>query len=166
MMFTLGASVLSGGAFGLAPFFRQQVDLEADLKQGSRGSRRAVWKVQGVFVVAELALSFVLLAGAGLMLRTILQLWDVPAGFDPRNLLTLNASLPPKDLKSPANIRNAWEQTLDRVRNTPGVEAAALDSIVPLDGDTQTIAYWTTGEHDPPKDAPSAFLFTPTPDYL
>jgi predicted permease len=166
MMFTLGASVVSGIVFGLTPSFRQQADLEAALKRGSRGCRGAVWKFQGVFVIAELALSFVLLAGAGLMLRTILQLWNVPAGFDPRNLLTLNASLPPKDLKSPASIRNAWEQTLDRVRNTPGVEAAALDSIVPLAGDTQTITYSATGEDEPPEKRASAFLFTPTPGYL
>jgi putative ABC transport system permease protein len=100
------------------------------------------------------------------MMRTILQLWDVPLGFDPRNLLTMNTALPPKDLKNPSIIRNGWEQTLDRVRSTPGVQAAALDSIVPLSGDTQNIAYWTTGEIQPPKNALTAFLFTPTPDYL
>jgi predicted permease len=166
MMFTLGVSVLSGVAFGLVPSFRQRVDLESGLKQGSRGSGRVVWKVQGAFVIAELALSFVLLAGAGLMMRTILELWNVPPGFDTRNLLTMNTALSPKDLKSPSTMRKGWEQTLDRVRSTPGVEAVALDSIVPLTGDTQTITYWTSGEHVPPKNAPAAFLFTPTPGYL
>jgi predicted permease len=166
MMFTLGASVLSGIAFGLVPSLRQQVDLEASLKQGSHGSGRGVRKAQSAFVIAELALSFVLLTGAGLMMRTILQLWNVPLGFDPRNLLTMNTALPPKDLKDPSIIRKGWEQTLDRVRSTAGVQAAALDSIVPLSGDTQNIAYWTTNEIQPPKNALSAFLFTPTPGYL
>jgi putative ABC transport system permease protein len=100
------------------------------------------------------------------MMRTILRLWDVPLGFDPRNLLTMNTALPPKDLKNASMIRNGWEQTLDRVRSTPGVEAAALDSIIPLSGDTQNIAYWTTSEIQPPKNARTAFLFDPTPGYL
>ncbi len=166
LLFTLGLSVLSGIVFGIAPAFRQQLNPAAVLRQGGRGSGQGIRRMQGAFVVAELALAFVLLAGAGLMIRTVLQLWGVSPGFDPKNLLTMTVALPPKDVKNAALIRSGWQQTLDRVRDIPGVEAAALDSIVPLSGDAQVIEYWATTEAEPPKNAPGAFLFTPTPDYL
>ena len=77
LLFTLGASILSGIAFGMAPAVRQRFELEASLRQGARGNTAGMRRVQGVFVIAELALAFVLLAGAGLMLRSISQLWSV-----------------------------------------------------------------------------------------
>ncbi len=166
LLFTLGASILSGIAFGMAPAVRQRFELETSLRQGARGNTAGMRRTQGVFVIAELALAFVLLAGAGLMLRSIMQLWSISPGFDPHNLLTMTAGVSPDALKNTALIRNAWQQMLDRVRNTPGVEAAALDGIVPLTGDSQAIPYWTSSALEPPKDAPNAFLFTPTPGYL
>ncbi|MGH9583355.1 MAG: ABC transporter permease, partial [Bryobacteraceae bacterium] len=166
LLFTLAASILSGIAFGIAPVIRRRFHLDADLKQSARGSGRGIQRTQSAFVVAQLALALVLLAGSGLMLRTIAHLWGISPGFDPHNLLVMTAGLPPKALKSPAYIRNAWRQMLERVRNTPGVQAAAIDGIVPLSGSSSQIAYWTTGESQPPKNAPMAFLFTPTPDYL
>jgi predicted permease len=166
LLFSLGAAIFSGVAFGIAPGFEQRLDLEAALRQGARGSSGGVRRMQSAFVVAELALAFVLLAGAGLMLRTILELWGISPGFDPRNLLTMTVALPPKDLNDGTRIRNGWQQTLERVRNAPGVEAVALDSVIPLSGDSEGDEYWTSAALEPPKDAPIAFLFTPTPDYL
>jgi predicted permease len=166
LLFTLGASILSGVAFGMAPGFQQRFDLEAALRQGARASSGGVRRIQEAFVIAELVLAFVLLAGAGLMLRTIIQLWAISPGFDPHNLLTMTVALPPAAVKDAARIRNGWQQTLDRVRNTPGVEAVTLDSVIPLSGDAQGDEYWTTTAPKPPKNAPTAFLFTPTPDYL
>jgi predicted permease len=95
-----------------------------------------------------------------------MQLWSISPGFDTHNLLTMTAGVSPDALKNTALIRNAWQQMLDRVRNTPGVQAAALDGIVPLSGESQAIHYWTSTALQPPKDAPNAFLFTPTPGYL
>ncbi len=117
-------------------------------------------------MIVELALALVLLTGAGLMMRTILQLWAVNPGFNPHNLLTMEVSLSPKVTGNPVGIRNAWKQILDRVRSTPGIEAAALDSILPLNGDNQQIAYWASAESVAPKNAPNAELYTPTPGYL
>jgi putative ABC transport system permease protein len=117
-------------------------------------------------VIAELALALVLLSGAGLMMRTILRLWAVNPGFNTQGLLVMTVGLSPKTADSPALIRTAWQQIVERVRSTPGVEAAALDSIVPLSGDNQSLAYWTSAEKSPPKDAPFAEMYSPTPDYL
>jgi predicted permease len=166
LLFSFAVSILSGIAFGMAPGFQQRFDVEAALRQGSRGISGGVRRIQGVFVIAELALAFVLLAGAGLMLRTIRELWAISPGFDPHNLLTMTVALPPADVKDGARIRNGWQQTLERVKNTPGVEAVTLDSVMPLSGDRQAVGYWKSAAAQPPKDAPLAFLFTPTPDYL
>jgi predicted permease len=165
LLFALAISILCGLAFGIAPAFRQRTDLETHLRQ-AHGSGAGIRRIHGLFVVAELALAFVLLAGAGLMLRSIQQLWNVSPGFDPHNVLTMGVALPPTNVKNPSLIRNGWQQTLERVRNTPGVEAAAIDSITPLSGESQHVAYWTTAEKKPPKSAARAWLFTPTPDYL
>jgi putative ABC transport system permease protein len=100
------------------------------------------------------------------MMRTILQLWAVNPGFDPHNLLTMTVTLSPKATSSPALMRVAWRQILERVRSTPGVQAAALDSLLPLSGDSQAVAYWTGAETTAPKNAPTARTFTPTPGYL
>ena len=78
----------------------------------------------------------------------------------------MTAGISPDALKNTTRIRNAWQQILDRVRSTPGVKAAALDGIIPLSGDSEAIPYWTSNALEPPKDAPNAFLFTPTPGYL
>ncbi|MGH9771809.1 MAG: ADOP family duplicated permease [Candidatus Acidiferrales bacterium] len=166
LLFAIGASLISGIAFGLAPVFRKGSSLEAALREGARGSSGGVRQVQGVFVIAELALAFLLLAGTGLMLRTILQLSSVSPGFDPHNVLTMAVALPAQDAKSPALTRSGFRRILSRVQNTPGVEAAALDSLVPMTGDSQSIAYWTTAAAKPPHNAPRAICYTPTPGYL
>ena len=77
LIFSFGVSIVTGIAFGIAPGFQQRLDVEAALRQGSRGISGGINRIQGVFVIAELTLAFVLLAGAGLMLRTIQQLWVV-----------------------------------------------------------------------------------------
>lgn len=166
LLFTVAASLLSGIGFGIAPALRGGFELSAALKEGERGSGGRVRRIQGVFVVAQLALALVLLAGSGLMLRTIAHLWGVSPGFDPHDLLIMTAGISPKALKNPADIRNGWLQMLERVKNTSGVKAVTLDDAVPLSGDDEEIPYWTTAGSRPPKDAPMAFLFLTAPDYL
>ncbi len=166
LLFAVIVSVITGIVFGLAPAIRQRFDLEAGLRQGSRGTSRGVRRLQSSFVIAELALALVLLTGSGLMMRTILQLWAVNPGFDPHNLLTMEVALSPKVTGNPIGIRNAWKQILERVRSAPGVQAAALDSLVPLDGSNQQVAFWTSSESIAPKNAPNAELYTPSPGYL
>lgn len=166
LAFAFGISILCGILFGILPAFQRRSNLEGNLREGARGSSSGATRIQKVFVVAEITLAFVLLTGAGLMLRTILHLWNVSPGFDPHNILTMDVALPPTDTSNATRIRSSWEQMLTRVRDTPGVEAAALDTIIPVTGDTDQIGYWTSPETTPPKNMQMAFLFTPTPDYL
>jgi predicted permease len=166
LLFAVAISMITGIVFGLVPALRQRFDLETGLRQGSRGTSRGVRRLQSSFVVTELALALVLLTGSGLMMRTILRLWSVNPGFDPHNLLTMTVTLSPKVLNSPAQMRTGWEQVLERVRNTPGVQAAALDSLLPLSGSTQSVAYWASAETTVPKSAPTAWAYSPTTGYL
>ncbi|HJY89801.1 MAG TPA: ABC transporter permease, partial [Candidatus Acidoferrum sp.] len=84
LLFTLGASLFAGILFGLAPSLKaSRVDLQEVLKEGGRGSSGVRHQLQGIFVVAEVALAFVLLVGAGLMIRSLASLWRVNPGFNP-----------------------------------------------------------------------------------
>lgn len=166
LIFALGISVLCGILFGSVPAFQRRSNLEIVLREGARGSSSGATRIQKLFIVAEITLAFVLLTSAGLMLRTILRLWNISPGFDSHNLLTMEVALPPTDVSNATLIRNSWVQMLTNVRETPGVEAAALDSIIPVTGDTDQLGYWTSTETTPPQNMQMAFLFTPTPDYL
>ena len=105
LLFMLAASVLAGILFGLAPALKNsQHDLQETLKEGGRGSSGPRHRAQRVFVVVEMALAVVLLAGAGLMIRSLTKLWSVDPGFDPHNVLTFDLSFPAA-ISSPDAIR-------------------------------------------------------------
>ncbi|MBV8810808.1 MAG: ABC transporter permease [Acidobacteriaceae bacterium] len=166
LLFTLVISALTGIVFGIVPALRQQVTLNPALAPGARATTRGILRLQSGFVIAELALALILLTGAGLMIRTLAGLWSVNPGFDQHHLLTMSVGLSPKVLQNPALIRADWQQILDRVRSTPGVEGAYIDSLLPLGGDNDEVHYWTTAATTPPKDAPIATLYTPSPGCL
>ncbi len=166
LLFTLGASVFAGILFGLAPALRQRFSLDEALKQGARGSTRGLRRLQSTFVVAEVALAFVLLVGSGLMLRTILRLWSVNPGFDPHHVLVMGLGLSPKVMNSPTTIRTAWQEVLQRVQSVPGVESVAVNSLVPMRGDDSWIQYWTGPSPPPPNKIPMALTYTPSPGYF
>ncbi|MGH9612991.1 MAG: ADOP family duplicated permease, partial [Bryobacteraceae bacterium] len=166
LLFTLAASVVTGILFGLAPSIRRRPHSDRGLQAGARGTARGILRLQSGFVVAEIGLALVLLSGAGLMMRTIVSLWSINLGFDVHHLLVMTVGLSPKVVHDPKLIRGAWRDILQRVEATPGVEAAAVDSLVPVSGGSDRFQYWTGPETEPPKDAPMAMLYTPTPDYL
>lgn len=166
LLFTSVVSLLAGVIFCIAPAIRQSINLESALRLGARGSQQGIQRLQSSFVVLQFALALVLLVGAGLMMRTVLQLWSVNPGFDPKRLLVMTVGLSPKVVSSPTLTRTAWNQIVERVQSTPGIEVTALDSLLPLTGDNQSIAYWTTAETAAPKDAPYAVAYSPTRDYL
>src|SRR5215471_15768766 len=96
LLFTLGTSILTGILFGLAPALKiSQTDLQAAFKQDGRGTIGGRSRLQRAFIVAELALALVLLAGAGLMLRTLGELSTVNPGFNAHNVLNFGLTFPP-----------------------------------------------------------------------
>jgi predicted permease len=143
LLFTLAVTVLTGVLFGLAPAFHSSnVNPQEFLKEGARGSGGGRHRAEGVFVALEVGLAVVLLAGAGLMIQSIWRLWRVDPGFNTRHLLTTQVALSPTVMASPAAIRLAYQQLLDRVASIPGVQSASIASLIPLSDSDSEIAFW------------------------
>jgi predicted permease len=168
LLFMLAASALAGILFGLAPALKSsQSDLHGTLKEGGRGGSGTRHRAQRVFVVVEMALALVLLAGAGLMIRSLTKLWKVDPGFDSHNVLMFDMSIP-SAIKSPEAIRAHWRLIHDTLSAVPGVEAASLSAgSTPLQGDSD-LPFWLEGQPKPSSqgDMKSALFYLVQPDYL
>ncbi len=169
LAFTLGVSLLTGIVFGLAPALQVSVtDLHETLKEGSRGSSAGHRRLRNLLVVSEVAAALVLLAGAGLMLRTIWSLGGVNPGFDPDHVLTFSVGLSPANTSSSDRILQTFEQTVDRVHNVPGVKSVAVSSLMPLGGSDSEIPFYVNGRPRPTSqgDMLWALLYATSPGYL
>jgi len=168
LLFTVGVSVLAGILFGLAPALKtSHPDLHETLKEGGRGASGARHRLQGMFVVVEMALAFILLVGAGLMIRSLAGLWRVNPGFDPHNVLVFDLSFP-STINSPEAVRNTWLQIHDTLKALPGVTAASLaGGATPMSGDME-VPFWREGQPKPASqgDMRSSLLYLVQPDYL
>jgi predicted permease len=145
----LAISLLAGILFGLAPALKMSPEnLQDNLKEGGRGSSGT--RHQSVFIVAEMAMALVLLAGAGLMIRSLTRLWNVDPGFNPRNVLTVGLSLPPSMMSgSPDAIRAAFRQFDDKVASIPGVKAVSQTwGSFPMSGDDEQ-TFWIADQPKP-----------------
>ncbi len=168
LLFTLAVSLVVGILFGLAPALKaSKAGLEVSLKEGSRGSTGAHHRVQNCLVVVQMALTLVLLAGAGLLFRTIHRLWSVDPGFDTRQLITFKVGLAPSLTKTAASTRTAYRQLIDRIRNIPGVQGADFTNLVPLSLQDDDCPFWI-GSQQPAsiQGAPRLNLYFTGPDYL
>jgi putative ABC transport system permease protein len=137
LAFTLGISILAGVLFGLFPAFRSfRIDLNESLKEGTRSltenlrSRRT----RSAVVVTQLSLAFILLVGAGLMIRSLQKLADVNLGFETANVLTMEVDLPEFRYTKPEQALTFYQDALTRIQSLPGVRAAAFTSQLPLGG--------------------------------
>jgi predicted permease len=143
-----------------------QCDLHETLKEGGRGLSGARHRAQSVFVIVEMALALVLLAGAGLMIRSLAKLWSVDPGFDPHNVLTFYTSSPP--INSPDGIRRTWQQIHDTLNAIPGIEAASVTAgSVPMGSDSE-LPFWLEGQSRPQaqSEMKMTLLYLVQPDYL
>jgi putative ABC transport system permease protein len=130
LLLAIGTGVL----FGLSPALRQsRLDLQDALKAGSRvagGAART--RIRNALVIAELALAVVLLVGAGLLLKSLWRLLDVPLGFNPQNVLAVTINLPRTTYREPFQQSQFAERLLDRLKSVPGTEAVGISTGVPL----------------------------------
>jgi predicted permease len=167
--FTIGVSLLSGIVFGLAPALKTRKPiLQETLKESGRGSSGTRQRAQSVFVAVEMALALVLLAAAGLMLRTLARLWGVDPGFDPRNDVTFNLSLPPSLMNgNPEAVRAAYREIDRRFASIPGVQAISMIwGATPMAGDDEVL-FWIEGQPKPASanDMNWAVNYLVEPDY-
>ncbi len=169
LLFTLAVSILAGAVFGLAPALKtSRPDLQQSLKEGGRGGSGTHHRAQGVFVVIEMAMALVLLIGAGLMIRSLVDLWSVNPGFNPRGVLTFSVSLSPSLGVNATATRSALRQLDETLENIPGVEAvASTNGSLPMSGDSE-YPFWLEGEPKPASESEmkQALFYMVQPGYL
>ena len=169
LLFTLGVSITVGILFGLAPASKSwTADPQASLKEGGRGSTSAHHRAQSSLVIVQMALTLVLLVGAGLLLRTIRHLWQVDAGFDTQHLITFRVGVSRSLTKTPASTRIAYQQLIERIRQIPRVQAADFTDVVPLSSHGgYTLPFWMGAEKPASlQAAPRVAGFLTGQDYL
>ncbi|HSB12389.1 MAG TPA: ABC transporter permease [Blastocatellia bacterium] len=169
--FTFAMSLLTGIIFGFVPALHaSRPDLNEALKEGGRsatggiGRRRAL----GFLVVTEIALSLVLVVGAGLLMRSFLKLQSVDLGFNPENLLTMQLELSGPNFKKAAPVIGFHDQLLERIRALPGVQAAATRSYVPIAADASfaLLSFMIEGRPSDPANRPIAYYNAVSSDFF
>lgn len=168
LLFTLGVSILAGLLFGLAPALKStEPDLDSALREGGRGSSGMTHRAQGMLVIGQVALTLVLLAGAGLLFQTIRHLWEINPGFDARQVITFHVGLSPQVTQTAESTRTALRQLLERIRRIPEVQAADFTTLVPLSPHDNAGPFWI-GSQTPVSmaEAPRALYQEVGPDYL
>lgn len=168
--FTLGVSLMTGIVFGLVPALRSsRLDLNESLKDGSRGSSESISRnrVRSLLIVSQVALSLVLLVGAGLLIRSFKQLQDVNPGFEPQRVITASIALPYAKYKEESQMSAFFKEALQRGAEVPGVEAVGGVSPLPLSGNIAMSGLTIEGRPTP---GPGERLITHsriiTPDYF
>ena len=134
MLFTLAIAVLTGMIFGMAPALHAaSPNLGSSMKEGGRTtSSKARRRLRGILVVVETALAFILLTGAGLLIRSFQELNKVNAGFDSTNVLTMYVPFQPNKFQDGAQAVTFVQRLVDGVGSIPGVRDVAITSSLPL----------------------------------
>ncbi|HKP87588.1 MAG TPA: ABC transporter permease [Blastocatellia bacterium] len=169
--FTLAVSLLTGIIFGLAPALQaSRPDLNEMLKEGGRSATSGTGRqrLRSLLVVSEIALSLVLLVGAGLLMRSFLKLESVNPGFNPRNVLTMQLDLSGPNYKTGAQVIAFHDQLLDKIKALPGVESAATRSFTPIapDASFAFLSFQVEGRPVDLADRTIAFYNAVSPDYF
>jgi predicted permease len=168
LLFALGVSVAVGILFGLAPALQSsRADLQASLKAGGHGSTSPYHRAQSSLVIVQMALTLVLLVGAGLLFRSIRQLWEVNPGFDARHVIAFDVGLSPSATKTTAGMRIAYQQLIERIRSIPGVKDAEITVLSPLNEHQNIGPFWVSSQ-EPASSAlaPRALFYWTGPNYL
>ena len=167
---TLAICVGTGIIFGLAPgLASSRPELTEALKEGSRGSTvgRRRNRLRNGLVIAEVALALVLLSGAGLLIKSFTRLQNVNPGFDPRNALTFEISLPKMQYPDDPSITRFNNEAQRRIAALPGVRAAGFSTILPLAGTNSDSSFAIEGRpSDKNSPSPDEELREVSPDYF
>ncbi len=168
--FTLAVTVVAGLLFGLAPaLIASRPDVASYLKEGGRSEtgRAGSGRVRSGLVVGQVALSLVLLVGAGLLLRSFVELRRADLGFEPEGVLTANLFLPPSRYEAPEAVEAFYRELFDRLEGLPGVRRAAGISGLPLSGGGTDIDFYIEGRRLPSAGEEEAIWYRiATPDYF
>ena len=167
MSFTIGVSCVTGVLFGLVPALQSGgVNVHKTLKETGRGVTGRHW-LRSSLVVVEVAMTLVLLIGAGLMLRSFYRLQNISPGFSYEHVTSFSVSLPAQKYATEAQRADFYKRLLDNSRALPGVEATAATSGLPLGNNGWQTSFAVDGRPLPPRDQiPSMSACLVTPDYF
>jgi len=170
LAFTFGISLVAGIIFGLAPALQiSKLDLNESLKEGGRGTAGGLWRnrLRGVFVVSEVALSLVLLIGAGLMIKSFIRLNQVNLGFNPDNLLAVTIRLSGSKYRDGQQRASFFEQIRHNIAALPGVQSVGAVAGLPLAGGLGSSYFGVDGRPPQPRgQGYNANVNVISPDYF
>ncbi len=168
LAFTAVVSLATGMIFGLAPALEvTRNGLQDSLKEGARGSSGARQNLRRVLVVSEVALSLVLLVGAGLLMKSFYLLLKQNPGFNPKNVVAMSITLPQTKYPEAAQSTATFAQILETIRALPGVKSAGAVNNLPLGPNNSDATFFVQGQPDPPAERQQRAWYTPiTTGYL
>jgi putative ABC transport system permease protein len=167
-IFALGASVLTGLLFGLAPALGHAADSSGQsLREGARGSSLGRGgRLRNVLVVGELALGVAVLAAAGLLLRSFQEMRNVDPGFQVDNVLSARILLPSSDYPDRESLNSFMAQLEERMAARPGVRAVGSATVLPLSGNVNDVGFGVEGRLPEPGRERLADLWRATPGFF
>jgi putative ABC transport system permease protein len=167
--YSLGIALLAGLVSGIAPAFQSsKLDLNEELKEGGRSSTagRARHRLRNAFVVAEVALSLILLMGAGLMVKGVRSLINLNQNFAPESVLTMRIQLPESKYKDPPARVRFYEQALQQLEAVPRIKSAAVVTRVPFGDGGLTDDFTVEGKPTKPGELHSAHFESISSNYF
>lgn len=168
MLFSVGLLIVTAAIVLIIPLYQmRRSDLVATLHEDSRTSTSSKTKIRNLLVVSQVALTVMLLTGAGLLIRTFAALKEIDPGFRSKGVLSLRLAIPRNKYKQDQKIAALCQTILERVRALPGVESAGMGNRLPLSGPSglSTIEF-ERGDGQEPGSLPATDDTTITPDYL
>jgi putative ABC transport system permease protein len=167
--FTGALTVTAGLLFGTLPALRaSQTELTEALKAGSRtlGGGFGARRLRGSLVVSQVALTVVLLTGAGLLIKSFVRLQQTPLGFRPERLLTARIALPRSTYATPPQRLSVADKLLEEIRQQPGMQEAALTSSLPFATGNPSYVILMNGQEEVRPGMPAANFRSVSPDYF
>lgn len=167
LWFTLGVSLLTGILFGLAPVIQSlKLNLNDALKEGGRGIGGSQWgrRLRGALVVGEIAVSLVVLVGAGLLVKSFSRLVNSDAGFVADNLLTMNIEL--FHFKDPQRRAALQREVIAQIQKLPGVETVGAGSGMPPVTAQRVTRFAAEGQENSTSQPDAAYFIGASPDYF
>jgi predicted permease len=167
LLFTLGVSVITGLIFGSIPAFSQKLNLVHSLKEGSNAATVKVDgnRVRNVLAMGQVALSFMLLIAAGLMIRSFIKLQQVDAGYISTNVLTANVPFSFSKYKTSKDVNEFFDRVTEKLKGTPGIQAIGVNGGAPLSSNgPMSIHFFIDGRTDDEKVRRETAVSVASPD--
>ncbi len=169
LAFALGAAVLTGLVFGALPAWQVlRTNVNETLKSGGSkgGTSHFAGRAQAALIAGQVALTLVVLSGAALLMKSLLNLQRTPPGFDARDVLTVRLAPPQTKWETFSDLAAYYDRAIDEVQRVPGVQSAGISSSAPLCGITLRYPFWVQGRAKTDGDADEAVFNSVTTDFL